>query len=145
MDEYGWKDTHGREFGELLWLRIDDIRIAEPFKSLFPFEEARVEVLKEKIDWEGYDKGWPVTVWENKKDTLIDGFHRLEAARRSDSTDGWVFVNRRRFGDELQALEYALSAQGQRRNMSDWDIYHAVRLMENRREHGGKRKKAGRK
>ena len=146
MDEYGVHDTHGRAFGELLWLEIDQIQVQSPFSDLFPLEEFRIENLVDLIDRAGYDKGYPVTVWRHRgKDILIDGHHRLEAAKRSDSTGGWVFAQRHTFGDELLALEYSLAAQGQRRNMSDWDIFHAVRTMESRREHGGKRKKAGRK
>jgi len=114
---------------------IENIKTAEPFRSLFPRDEDRVRMLVREMNEVGYDRAFPVIIWE-QKNVVLDGHNRLEAAKKSDNVGGKVWACYVKLADEERAVEYALQCQGLRRNLSGWDIYHAVRAMDNRRNRG---------
>ncbi len=126
------------DFTRIEEIEINAVKTGPPFRDLFPREEALIAQIQANMETIGYDKAAPMVVWR-QKDVLIDGHQRLEAARRAGLGTVWVCY----WGlpDEYQAVNYALREQGSRRNLTDWNIYFAVKALDNRKKHGGKRGK----
>jgi ParB family chromosome partitioning protein len=74
------------------------------------------------------------------RNVVVDGHTRLEAARRAGLVE--IPVVFRNFADEDDALQYAINAQKNRRNLTDAEIVRLVKLLDSRMTRGGDRRSA---
>lgn len=116
------------EIAKLIYL--EEISLSEPFQSLFPMETAVLEAIVEDMNIHGFDKSKPVNVWKKDDGTLvlIDGYTRVQAAKKSGVTRIPVFENH--FNTESDALEYALKVQKNRRNLSDSSMLRLIEMLD---------------
>ena len=67
--------------GTIMMAKIDSIRTAAPFKTLFPIREDVLNRIVTDMEQHGFDSGHPIVVWSGKKLTVVDGHTRLLAAQ----------------------------------------------------------------
>lgn len=97
-------------------VRLDELSINPLFSDLFPREAEVTKRIARSMRAEGFDIGRPVDVWRNKTTLeLVEGHQRVEAARQAGLTE--VPAAYRHFADEAEALQFAVRAQADRRNM----------------------------
>jgi ParB family chromosome partitioning protein len=116
---------------------LSELKVQEPFSSLFPIDNKVFWELVFSMRSDGYDLSQPITVWKGRN-IVIDGHTRLAAAEHIGRR--FVAVYERDFENENAALEYALHNQRDRRNLSDADILHLVEKLDNLYERGGDRR-----
>ena len=112
------------------------IRTRPPFSTLFPINSCVWEAIKENMEATGFDASKPLDVWR-QENILLDGHTRLAAAK-SARVDVAVFYHD--FDTEEAALEYAISNQRNRRNLTDADIVRCVTALDKRNTRGGDKK-----
>lgn len=149
MNEEERIEEEGGDDGQLRWVALEEIRLVEPFASLFERDPERVKLIARSIQERGYDTAHPVTVWANGKyrqrGALIDGYTRYAAVTLAGCTEGKIWACFRKIPSEEQAIDYALEAQGWRRNLTDWGIFYTIRALDGRGTWGGKRAGCGKK
>ena len=109
------------------------IRTGEPFEGLFPIDNAILTAVTDHMRENGYDSAQPVVLWK-EKDLLIDGHTRVLAAVSLKIPD--IPTVRAPFDSEDEAVEYAIHAQRDRRNVSQADIFRWVGEVDKRRKQG---------
>ena len=120
--------------GKQVIVNTNSLRTAEPFKSLFPIREADLDKIADDMKKHGFDHAHPIIVWAGHKFTVVDGHTRLAAARRLGIDAIPVVV--REFGNENDALEYAIDSQRNRRNLSDAEMMRCLSALDKRRKTG---------
>lgn len=118
-------------------MRIEKIKTAKPFSSLFPINPVVLESIAESMMVSGFDRAKPLIIWE-ESELLIDGHTRLQAAKKAGVMD--VPVVAHSFKNEDEAFDYAVRQQRDRRNLTDADIMRLVMVCDERRKKGGDRK-----
>ena len=122
-------------------MNIDELKEAEPYKSLFRIDRSVLESIKADMRQNGFDRSQPITVWlklEGDEHIVIDGHTRLEAARELGIEI--IPVARRLFDNEEAAIRFAIDSQNNRRNLTDADILHLVEIVDKLLPRGGDRK-----
>ena len=102
-----------------------EINIGEPFKNLFPVNQELLARIMKSIQERGFDESQPLIVWENEN-LLIDGHTRLQAAIELNLQTIPVYYTKI---DKISILEQTLAYQIDRRNMTDGDIFQAVKTL----------------
>lgn len=110
-------------------LPLKDIKLQKEFKELFPIVPGNLEKITFRMKETGFDNSKPLHIWD-KEGTyiLIDGHHRREAALTCNLHDVPCYLHSFETVDE--ALEYALSEQTERRNLSDADLLKALKIVD---------------
>ena len=111
-----------------------ELRIAEPFKSLFPIREDVLARIIADMKKNGFDSARPITVWAGHKFTVVDGHTRLLAAIKLGIPG--VPIVFREFADENKALEYAINSQRNRRNLTDAELLRCLSALDKRKKTG---------
>jgi hypothetical protein len=114
-------------------LKLEEIKTAEPFKSLFPIEGKVLGRVQEDMKRNGYDPCQSVVLW-SEKGLVIDGQTRLEAAKNLGLEE--VPVHEKSFADENEALAYAIHSQRDRRNLTSADIIRLIDTLDTRLKRG---------
>ena len=114
-------------------IRTSQIRTSEPFVSMFPINTDTLAKVETDMKSHGFDESQPVHVWEEQK-VLIDGHTRLKAARSLGLSRIPAYFHS--FGNQEEAIEYALHLQGGRRNLTDADILTCVARLDSRGSRG---------
>lgn len=114
---------------------IESINLKDEFKNLFPLNESMVKTIAKNIVSGSYDKSQPVHVWKAGM-ILIDGHHRLEAAKRAGLKEIPVFYHH--FKDLEEALTYAIKLQTDRRNLSDAELLKILETLDQLKQVGRK-------
>ncbi len=124
FDSFDMANTGAIQFAKKLPCAL--IQFAPAFKDLFAFNEELCTQITESIEQNGYDLSHPIQVWVKDDGTpiLIDGHHRLAAAKRANLQE--IPCVELRFSDEKDALLYAYSQQLDRRNLSDAELLSAI-------------------
>jgi ParB family chromosome partitioning protein len=104
---------------------IGDIVTRYPFQGLFNIEAKVLNSIAESMVLKGYDKAYPLILWEN---IVIDGHTRLQAAKLAEFE--FVPAIIKDFIDEQEALEYAMHNQRDRRNISEAELLNAISLID---------------
>lgn len=116
-------------------LPLKDIKLQKEFQELFPLIPANVEKITQRITETGYDNSQPVHIWAvGGKYTLIDGHHRREGALRAGLHEIPCFLHE--FSSIEDALEYAISLQTERRNLSDAELMKALKVVDTLKTRG---------
>jgi ParB family chromosome partitioning protein len=131
----GWRVPRAAPLGSdpAVSVKVTELKTAEPFDSLFPCDQNKVEAIATDIKTHGYDKAHPVVAWE-ERGVVIDGHTRLAAAKRAGLTE--IPVVFKKFASEDEALSYAVHEQRNRRNLTDADIVRLVDALDKRRSRG---------
>jgi len=104
---------------------IRQIRVIAPFKDLFNISPMTFEAIERHMRENGYDDSQPITIWGSEQ-CIIDGFTRFKAAQHIGLNE--IPVVELHFSDELEALEYAVHNQRDRRNLTGPEIMRLVNL-----------------
>ena len=112
--------------------RVEDLVVAPLFSELFPVSGVLVDKIAQSMRSTGYDTNWPIAVWGH---TVVDGHTRLRAAQ--DAGIDTVPIVRHEFVTEDAAVEYAVTCQVSRRNLSDAEIAVCVSKLDSIRARGG--------
>ena len=115
----------------LVQVPVWSLKTEEPFKSLFPIRASVLSVLIDDMNVNGFDSGHPLVIWNM---TVVDGHTRLKAAIAVGLEN--VPVICRCFGDEDEALDYAIRSQRNRRNLTDWELLQCLQKMDWRKKRG---------
>jgi ParB family chromosome partitioning protein len=110
-------------------VNIEEIKTQKEFEELFPIVPTNQEKIRKRMEVRGYDNSQPLHIWEREgKPVLIDGHHRLRAARENGITEIPCYFHR--FEDLEEALEYAISVQVERRNLSDAELLLMMKVVD---------------
>jgi ParB family chromosome partitioning protein len=125
---------------------LADLHEEPPFNDLFMITREVFENVKDDMLVNGYDPARPVVVWKGKG-IIVDGHTRLKAARElvkeGHKQFGRIPVIELPFKDDEAALDYAIHAQTEQRNLDDADIFRLVEKLNKLSENwGGVRQKA---
>ena len=112
-----------------------ELRTAAPFNRLFPIKECVLNEIVSDMKEHGYDYAHPIIVWAGHKVTVIDGHTRLKAALQLGMSK--VPIALKEFADEDNALQYAIRAQSNRRNLSDAELLTCLNELDKRKTRGG--------
>lgn len=114
---------------------IHEIKLQKEFQELFPLIPGNVEKITQRIMEGGYDNSQPVHIWHiNEKNILIDGHHRREGALRAGLHEIPCYLHD--FTSLENALEYAISLQTERRNLSDAELIKALKIVDSLKTRG---------
>ncbi|VFQ45491.1 ParB/RepB/Spo0J family partition protein [Desulfoluna butyratoxydans] len=106
---------------------ITDLKVEEPFSTLFPVGEDTLEGIRLDMESNGYDDAFPIIVWE-EKGIVVDGHTRYTAALAVGLETVPVLI--RNFENEDDAILYAFHLQRNRRNLADEDIVRCLQLLD---------------
>lgn len=120
----------------------DEVKMASPFKDLFPVKTTDLENIEQDMKTNGFDSVHPILIWAGHNMTVIDGHTRLAAAQKLMFSQIPAII--RNFKDEAEALEYAIKSQRNRRNLTDADLLRCVTELEKRMKEGRPEKTATR-
>jgi ParB family chromosome partitioning protein len=102
-------------------IRLEQIKLKDEFRGLFPVVQDNLILIAQRMTENGYDNSQPLHVWECEEGlVLVDGHHRRAAAIRVGITEVPCYLHH--FRDHDEALEYAISLQTERRNLSDAEL-----------------------
>ena len=119
----------------------EDLEMAPPFSTLFPVRQDVLRALVENMKTKGYDMAQPVVIWAKpgSKPRVVDGRTRVLAATEAGIE---VAVYVAEFGDPGdeeavdRALEYAISRQRDRRNLTDAEVIQCLSVLDERKKAG---------
>ena len=124
FDSFDMANTGAVQFAKMLPCAL--IQFDPAVKDLFAFNEALCNQIAESIKENGFNQGNPIHVWVKNDGTtiLLDGHHRLEAAKRAGLLE--IPCAEMRFNSTKDALLYAYEQQLDRRNLNDEDLLSAI-------------------
>jgi ParB-like chromosome segregation protein Spo0J len=101
------------------------LKTEAPFSGIFPVQNSVLQKIIGRIKKSGYDTAYPIIAWRRGNDRIVlDGHTRLQAALAAGLEN--VPVTLREFDDPVDALDYAVSQQIERRNLSPADMLRYV-------------------
>ena len=115
----------------LVKVPVWSLKTAEPFCNLVPIRPMVLSEIIEDMNKNGFDACHPIIVWNM---TVVDGHTRLRAAAAAGIKT--VPVICRSFEDEVEALEYAIKTQRNRRNLTDWELFQCLQKLDFRKQRG---------
>jgi len=115
----------------LVQVPVWTLKTTEPFCDLFPIRETVLSEIIDDMNENGFDFCHPIVVWNM---TVVDGHTRLRAAVAAGIE--MIPIICRSFDDETAALEYAIKAQRNRRNLTDWELLQCLQKLDFRKEVG---------
>lgn len=118
-------------------MNISELKVEEPYKSLFLIDEDVLAAIEEDMEVNGYDQSKPIIIWAGRN-VVIDGHTRLKAAQNIGRKK--VAVHELDFETPTAALKYALHHQRNRRHLDDAHILYLVKRFDNFYQRGGDRR-----
>lgn len=115
-------------------MKPEQIKTADPFKSLFPINSQVLDRVQEDMQKHGYDTSQPLIIWA-AQGVVVDGHTRLEAAKNIGLEE--VPVHEKNFADADEALAYAIHNQSNRRNLTDNEILQCIEALDRFKARGG--------
>jgi ParB/RepB/Spo0J family partition protein len=120
---------------KIIMLKPEKIIIHPKISELFTIQERIVEKIKTSMKT-GYDFSQPVVVrLYNGQYLLVDGHQRLKAALEVGISEIPAYIEE--FRNIEDALHYSYRRQAERRNLSEWEILQAIKLLPNKEAHDG--------
>lgn len=120
-------------------MHIDNIELAEPFKSLFPHRQDLQEKIAASMEMDGFDTAEPLIMWGG---ILVDGYHRYHAAESLRIFD--MPVSEKEFGGEDEAVLYSIRRNATRRHLTDAELANIIQEVDRRTRAAAKeREQAG--
>lgn len=118
-------------------MRTDLLETQEPFSSVFPIQDAVVKKITAKMKKIGFDPAHPIIVWMKDKPIVLDGHTRLQVALSLGIEE--VSVILKEFDDVGEALDYAVSQQVERRNITLGDMLRYIQAADQLAKRGRKK------
>jgi hypothetical protein len=118
-------------------MKVEQIKTAEPFASLFAINPQILAWVQEDMQKHGFDASQPLIMWA-EPGVVVDGHTRLEAAKNIGLEE--IPVHEKNFADEDEALAYAIHNQRHRRNLTDTEILRCIEALDRRKARGGDHK-----
>lgn len=115
----------------------EELELAQPFSDIFPERADVVQAIEKKMAESGYDMAQPIVIWQREPGTnpvVVDGNQRCRAARKAKIQVG-VFYQK--FASEDEAVDYAISRQRDRRNLTDLELIRCIQHLDSRKTPGG--------
>lgn len=116
---------------------IKNVQTHRDFESIFPINRKVRDSITQSIRKEGFNEDFPLVIWK-EENILIDGHTRLSAAKRAFLKK--VPVIYKSFLTKQEAIDYALSLQFNRRNLSDADLLSFILTLDTENLPGSGRK-----
>lgn len=108
----------------ILMMHILDVHTDAPFKDLFVIKPAVLAAMTEDMKKHGFDMVHPIVVWGGHNGVVVDGHTRLQAAKDAGVLN--VPIVLKDFATEEDALQYAISSQRNRRNLTDAELINCL-------------------
>ena len=121
-------------------METNDIKTASPFNELFSIDETVLNAIIANMEEKGFDYGSPIIIWAGK-DIVIDGHTRLEAAKRVGLEE--IPIYQVRFGNESEALAYAIHNQRNRRNLTEAELLRCIEAVDKVKDRGEGQERVG--
>ena len=121
--------------------KIEEIKTHATFESLFTTNDELLAKIEQNMRDDNYDDSQPIILatWEGQDDPVcIDGHTRLKAAANAGIEE--VAIYSYEFETEEDAFEYAVRRQGNRRNLTDGDLFQCIERLHKGMPRGGDRK-----
>ena len=118
----------------ILMMHILDVHTSSPFKDLFKIDPAVLKSIAESMKIAGFDMVHPLVLWAGHQSTLVDGHTRLQAAKDAGLLN--IPVVTKEFATEVDALEYAISSQRNRRNLTEAEMFSCIHELDKRKSEG---------
>jgi len=116
-------------------LKLDEIETDPEISSIFSIQEKTLEMIKASMQT-GYDFSQPIVVWFcDGKYIVVDGHTRLRAAEENGIKEIPAYIME--FHDRQEAIHYAFTRQAERRNLTDQEIFNAVKLLQKKQIRDG--------
>tara|TARA_R110001599_G_scaffold348542_1_gene575902 strand:- start:387 stop:1106 length:720 start_codon:yes stop_codon:yes gene_type:complete len=114
----------------------DEIKTRSPYKDLFAIKSATLSAITKSMKKDGFNEAEPLVYWQidSVGHVLVDGHTRLEAAKQAGLQE--VHAVRMNFDNELKAVEYAISRQKNRRNLTELEIVNCMGELDKLRQAG---------
>lgn len=114
----------------------DKIKTRSPFKDLFTIKSSTLSAITKSMKKDGFNEAEPLVYWhvKNVGNVLVDGHTRLEAAKQAGL--GGVHAIGMDFDNELKAVEYAISRQKNRRNLTDGEMLSCLSELDKLKQKG---------
>lgn len=107
---------------DFVLLDPNDITISDVFSTLFRIKEDNLKSITANMKANGFDKDKAITIWK-EKDLLVEGHTRRLSAIEAGKK---VWVRRKSFNSEKEAIQYAFDEQYLRRNQNDADNIYTL-------------------
>ena len=124
----------------VLMMHILDVHTDYPFKNLFPINPTVLAAMTEDMKTHGFDMVHPIVVWGGHNGVVVDGHTRLQAAKDAGVLNVPLVI--KEFADEDEAIQYAISSQRNRRNLTDSELLNCIAAIDSRFPRGGSSKTA---
>ena len=112
-----------------------ELKTQAPYKDLFPIKPVVLEKIVASMKDDGFLSVFPIAVWNG---VVIDGHTRLAAAKNAHLREvQCAFMD---FSSEDDAIDFAIKAQANRRNLTDGEILRCIETLDKRIARGGDRK-----
>ena len=108
----------------ILMMHILDVHTDAPFKDLFAIKPAVLAAMTEDMKKHGFDMVHPIVVWGGHNGVVVDGHTRLQAAKDAGVLNVPLVI--KEFATEEDALQYAISSQRNRRNLTDAELINCL-------------------
>ena len=105
------------------YIPLKEVQTHRDFESLFPINKKVRDSIAQSIRKEGFSEDFPLIIW-TEENILIDGHTRLSAAKRAILKK--VPVTYKSFPSKQEAIDFAVSLQMNRRNLTDADLFSFV-------------------
>lgn len=119
----------------ILMMHILDVHTDAPFKDLFVIKPAVLSAMTEDMKKHGFDIVHPIVVWGGHNGVVVDGHTRLQAAKDAGVLNVPIVI--KDFASEEDALQYAISSQRNRRNLTDAELLNCISALDSRFSRGG--------
>ena len=124
----------------ILMMHHLDVHTDSPFKNLFPINPTVLAAMTEDMKTHGFDMVHPIVVWGGHNGVVVDGHTRLQAAKDAGVLNVPLVI--KEFADEDEAIQYAISSQRNRRNLTDSELLNCIAAIDLRFPRGGSSKTA---
>ena len=124
----------------ILMMHHLDVHTDSPFKNLFPINPTVLAAMTEDMKKNGFDMVHPIVVWGGHNGVVVDGHTRLQAEKDAGVLNVPLVI--KEFADEDEAIQYAISSQRNRRNLTDSELLNCIAAIDSRFPRGGGSKTA---
>ena len=112
----------------------------DPFSSIFPIQDAVFQKILNSMKKNSFDAAHPIIVWKCDSAVIIDGHTRYRAAIECGISE--IPVVFKEFLNAEEALDYAVSQQVNRRNLSSGEMLRYIAAADKLRQPGRPKKLA---
>lgn len=112
----------------------------EPFSSIFPIQDAVFQKILNSMKKNSFDAAHPIIVWKCDSAVIIDGHTRYRAAIECGISE--IPIVFKEFLNAEEALDYAVSQQVNRRNLSSGEMLRYIAAADKLRQPGRPKKLA---